>query len=516
MASDSRRFALALGAAVGLLGALSARVAHAAPPAEADFRVTYYLTDEQGKKSRIMSLLDMTTVVNQARCECGQDIIARIARAPTPAPDIVQIQAMVGQQCALAQQMPGISQYDLCAQLVAGLPAVFQNGPEFPFDPIWLAYGTEGTQSIDTAVPNGECNSLTGQGGIWMCIGPTDCMMGNFFMQGTSNINIPMGETPQGISFDFVSPLTAPTNFRANPGDSAVEIAWDATSIGDISGYRILCADEDGNPIETGYQFDPPSATDRLYGQIYYTRDNLCPGGLFGEEYDPEANGWGDTGTDDGTDTGTDTGTDDTGTDDTGTDTGTDDSGTDTGTDDSGTDTECTPGSEGCACNMDLTCDEGLLCTDDICSQGCTAGAFGCPCDNGACDPGYECSASNFCMLPTTGIQSLDWRYVCSPHISGISKSARVEGLENGKSYQFLVVAYDYPGNPLSSGEIITATPIQTNGLWEQCETQGDICGEPGFCTVAAPARGAGWLFGGLAFIGLSAWGFGVRRRRDA
>ena len=95
-------------------------------------------------------------------------------------------------------------------------------------------------------------------------------------------------------------------------------------------------------------------------------------------------------------------------------------------------------------------------------------------------------------------------------------RPARIEGLENGQEYQFLVVAYDFPGNPLSSGEIIKATPIQTNGLWEQCETEGNICGEAGFCSVVEPGPGLGWLAGGLGLFGLAGWGVRLRRRRNA
>lgn len=493
MASDSLRFTIGLvGSAVGLLVALAGGTVHAAPPTEADFRITYFLTDETGDRDRQLSAYDMSWIVGQARCECGQDLVARIGKSGANMIDPVQIQAMVGQQCGIAQASPGISQYALCAQLVAGLPTVFQNGPEFYFDPIWLAHGSDGPQSIDAAVPAGDCTSIYGQGGIWMCAGAPECMMGNFFMQGASNINTAMSEAPQGISFDFVPPLTPPSNFAAQPGDSAVEIVWDATSVGDISGYRVLCADSDGNPVPGAFDFDRPTATSLVNGQIYFTRDNLCPGGPFGADYDPNGMGWPDEPTDTDTDTGTDTDTD------------------------SGTDTECTPGTDGCTCLEGDVCDDGLACSNGLCDPiACQLGEPGCPCDAGACDPGYECS-QDLCVLPSSGIQSLDWSYICSPHVAGSSQSARIEGLENGTTYQFLVVAYDYSGNPLSSGTLIEATPIQTNGLWEQCETQGNICGEPGFCAVVEPSRGFGWLFGGLALIGLTSWGIRVRRRRNA
>ncbi|MCA9637432.1 MAG: hypothetical protein KC420_15505, partial [Myxococcales bacterium] len=53
--------------------------------------------------------------------------------------------------------------------------------------------------------------------------------------------------------------------------------------------------------------------------------------------------------------------------------------------------------------------------------------------------------------------------------------------------------------------------PVETNDLWEQCEADGDICGDAGFCAVDREAQGGHG--GALAFvigIGLAA----ARRRR--
>jgi hypothetical protein len=79
------------------------------------------------------------------------------------------------------------------------------------------------------------------------------------------------------------------------------------------------------------------------------------------------------------------------------------------------------------------------------------------------------------------------------------------------------VVAYDRAGNPVF-GETVTARPVPTNGLWEQCESQGNICGEGWNCAVVDDPRGGargGWLLGGLglAFGGLGL-GLMARRRR--
>lgn len=475
-----------LGLAIFGLAALLHGEVFAAPPTEADFRITYFPTNEYGeRRTTALSTNEMNWLIGQARCECEQDLVVRIARDTSSgnAVDAVQLNAYVGQQCATAQAMPGVTQYDPCVLVTSGLPAVFQNAPEFAFSPLWLAVGVTdvNNQSLGSAEASGTCGGLSGQGGVWMCAGLTECMMGSFFMQGTANNNIAADGTPQGVAYDFVPPLTAPTNFTASPGDSAVEISWDATSIADISGYRLLCADAEGNPLDI-YDYDPPSAADLVTGQHYFTRENLCPGGVFGPDYDPEAEGWpseDETGTDTGSETGTDTG-------DTGTDT------TDTGTDttDAGTDT------------TDTSTDTGT----DTGGESCTVGSLGCLCGEGdTCDAGLECSPQGFCGNPATsaGMLTLDWDYVCSGHISASSQSYRVEGLENGVDYQFLLVAYDFAGNPVevSAADVITGRPVETYGLWEQCEEQGNVCGEPGFCAVVEPTRSS--LVFGLLALGL-------------
>jgi len=52
----------------------------------------------------------------------------------------------------------------------------------------------------------------------------------------------------------------------------------------------------------------------------------------------------------------------------------------------------CARGSERCACNQDGSCGEGLVCQTDRCvASSCTAGADGCPCDNGDCQDDLVC-----------------------------------------------------------------------------------------------------------------------------
>ncbi|MFO7565001.1 MAG: fibronectin type III domain-containing protein [Enhygromyxa sp.] len=479
----------------------------AAPPAESDFRVLYYITDEDGNRGRQMSQQDMELFVNKARCECNQKIITRITFQGSGV-DAEQILAMVGQRCDTAQQSPGLGNYKLCAQLTAGLPQVFQTSPEFAFSPLWLSVGVQGSnQSIATATPAGSCDDgLEGSGGLWMCSGVTNCQMGSFFMSGTWNANIPDGQSASGILFDYLPPVSPPTDFTASPGDSSVQISWKNLAPGDIAGYRVLCADENDNPVDNGISFTPPSPTAIVNGTIYYTASNLCPDGAFGGDAPGDGDGDAETGDGDGDGETGDGDGDLTG----------DGDGDLTGDGDG--DAECPQGSEGCPCYDDRTCDGTMDCDlDDVCVQiSCTPGEFGCTClEGGVCDEPYECSSNNFCGTPTTGIHSLDWAYVCSDHLGFNTTSTRISGLENGKTYTFLVVAYDRAGNPIF-GESIEARPVPTNGLWEQCESQGGVCGEGWTCSVVDEPRDLGWLFGGLGLAGLGGAVVWRRRRRRA
>ena len=116
--------------------------------------------------------------------------------------------------------------------------------------------------------------------------------------------------------------------------------------------------------------------------------------------------------------------------------------------------------------------------------------------------------------MPGVGLGTLDYDYVCSSSLSGNSQEARIDGLENGKRYQFLLVAYDRAGNPAPSETILVAAPVETRDAWEQCGARGDICGEAGYCSVqsADATSRRGLLALTLGLFGLA--GLGVRRRR--
>ncbi|MCA9696368.1 MAG: hypothetical protein KC431_02500, partial [Myxococcales bacterium] len=179
-ARGSVQGAILLGALLGT--SLIPAAAQAAPPTAQDFQVTYYVTDEHGDRANRMSAELMEGFVNIARCECQQDIYATILLTTYDSAD--QIRVMVGQQCAMAQALPGISNYYPCAQLMVGLPQDFTKQISLSFEPKWLAWGSTGDQTIESATPAGGCDTQATEAGIWMCSGATDCTMGNFFMSG--------------------------------------------------------------------------------------------------------------------------------------------------------------------------------------------------------------------------------------------------------------------------------------------------------------------------------------------
>jgi hypothetical protein len=58
----------------------------------------------------------------------------------------------------------------------------------------------------------------------------------------------------------------------------------------------------------------------------------------------------------------------------------------------------CPPGSDGCPCYGNMTCDDALLCTAGFCEQPeCPEGTLGCSCyGNMTCDDELVCAA-NLC-----------------------------------------------------------------------------------------------------------------------
>ncbi|MBL4688984.1 MAG: hypothetical protein JKY37_30615 [Nannocystaceae bacterium] len=410
-------------------------------------------------------------------------------------------------------QLGNTSQNNPCVQLENQLPNFYTRAPSFTFPAIWLSSGVLGSdQSLGTAEPELSCDQGAGDGGIWICVEDgtqTNCQPEEFIVKGTQNINVPANQsgTSTGstgaIRFDYDPPLSTPTSFELAEGDGAVRVSWDSQSDPGV-GYRVLCADANDEPL-ANKGISRPSVTAENQGTLYLTETNLCPDGPFDDT--PEGEIDGEMGPDDG-------GTDDGGTDgdDRGTDGGSDDFGAwgsdpddasdfwwhgavggelPTGGDTGGTTAGDTSGDTG---------SESTTGTNESGTTGSDGTTGGTSADTGSTTGGR----------PSAGIESLDWDYVCSGHLGFNADSARIEGLENGTSYRFLVVAYDKAGNPIQVSEPQEATPRETTDLWEQCEAQGDLCGSGGFCHCSTDNRAPD---GPMALLGLTVLA-GIRRKR--
>ncbi len=440
-----------------LLGATTASAVE--PPAGANFDIWYYTTNEQAERGRLFSATDLSGFVNRARCQCNHAISTRVLlkRATTSYDPNVRVQSFVGSRCDIGQ-VGNNAQVTPCLRILSAAPNAYTKAINFEFPPVWLAGGVvpSGSQDLGDATPAGTCEGGQGDAGVWICIEngmQPDCQADEFQVMGTQNKNGTADAMAQAIHYDFEPPQTLPTGFSIDSGDGAVIIEWDQISTGDVSGFRVLCADENGAPLP-GKGIDPPSLSSINRGTIYFTQQNLCPDGPFmvSEE---------------GVDT------------------------SDT-TDGDTTDGDTTSGD---TTSGDITSGSS--------TDGGTSGSSGG--DSGTSGTGSSTGSSTGASdLPSDGIASLDWDYICSGHSSGTSQEARVSGLTNGQQYQFLVVAYDLAGNPIAASDVLTATPRETIDLWEQCEIAGDICGSGGFCNCTEapdPGHAAWWLLAPLGAI---------------
>jgi MYXO-CTERM domain-containing protein len=486
--------------ALALLGTL------AAPGiARADFKITYVFTDEEGEPilQRRLATTDMQRYSNQASCQCGHLWGVRVFldnSTGTTYPGNTQIDTYVGYNCGAGQE--GVGPQDKpCVKLYDGNANDYDDGGiVLSFEQVWLSSRSDARdEATTTAVPLLPCDAgQTGGGGIWVCVesnGEANCQSEEFVIQGDQSENSGGGTstptTPStggtgmdmgaatNVLFDYTAPQDDVSGFRAEAGDGAVVISWDRGEMPDTSGFRVLCADLQGNtPVD---KIDGiPEGISRTNGKLYYTAQNLC-----GSEYvyDPQPYTPPDSGTtSDGSDTGRET------------------EGSDTGLT-SGSDTGLTSSSDtGLVSSSDTglaSSDTGLASSSDtgLASSGTDTGT-------GGSDTGGDGA--------TSVLESLDWRYVCSDHVTATGTSARVSGLENGKEYEFIVVSYDNFGNPKIVSEVLTATPVETSDFWEQCEKQDDLCGSGGFCACTSEPEptNAAWFGAGLVLLGVA------RRRR--
>lgn len=560
------------------------QAADAAPPSSSDFTIQYWTTNADGSRGRQMTANDLRGYVNKARCECGQAVSTRVRLSASEARDSVSVRTYIGNNCGVAQTVNN-RQSRPCVLAVDDFTNTYTRNVDFSFNPLWLATGVEPGSSRDpaTAVAAAACDDQTGEGGVWICVegnNQTDCQESEFVTTGAqTEVTNTEGGTP-ALSYDFRAPMVNATNFRAQGGDGSVVIKWDNSTTTDIQGYRALCANADGTPVE-GKGFRLSSVTAQNVGTIYYTADNLCPDGPFDqvEVTDDPVDETGTTGggfDTDGSDT--DFGT-----------TGVAGFGAEPDVARGGVMDCCTPGSCGdttclaqvgaergsclqdwddtcaalaldycavcggdgncCAANESANCadqscslticvDEGMasccnaswdadcanrakeVCTD-VCGEGTTggdpttgtdAGTDASSSSSGASsgsDSGSSSGSGGLDGYDTTGIESLDWAYVCSSFVAANASSARINGLTNDQDYQVMLVAFDYAGNPVTASDVFIATPRETTDLWEQCDAQGEVCGKGGFCScTTGPSDGEGWLML-TALLGLFA-----RRRR--
>ncbi|MFL5307251.1 MAG: hypothetical protein ACJ8F1_18690 [Polyangia bacterium] len=137
--------------------------------------------------------------------------------------------------------------------------------------------------------------------------------------------------------------------------------------------------------------------------------------------------------------------------------------------------------------------------------------------------------SASFVTCPATqtaaGLEGLDPTFVCSPLLSAISTSYRVEILQNDITYAAAVVAIDNSGNA-SKPAIVYGKPIKTSSFYEvyrdgYATSNNTSSPDPGgasggFCAVGV--RRPGWRsgLGALSLVGIAAaLGLARRRRRQ-
>ncbi len=158
------------------------------------------------------------------------------------------------------------------------------------------------------------------------------------------------------------------------------------------------------------------------------------------------------------------------------------------------------------------TCGDGFIGPGEVCDEGEENGV------TKPCTP--DCRVNDALSLPTGGIQSLDWSYVCSDHLANTTTNYRVSGLDNSKTYDIMVVAYDLFGNPVPVAYKQGVEPRETVDWWELCEKDG-TCGASGFCNISDRVERDGGrtglgMLGVFGLIGLLGVATRTRRRRSA
>jgi hypothetical protein len=138
--------------------------------------------------------------------------------------------------------------------------------------------------------------------------------------------------------------------------------------------------------------------------------------------------------------------------------------------------------------------------------------------DGGATGPfnaGFQVCPSTQAAMGT-GVEGSDPTFVCSPLLSAVATSYRVEILQNDITYAAAVVAVDNSGN--ASAPIVNfGTPIKTLSFYEvyrngNPQDAGGASG--GFCALATSRPRLTSTLGSLLALGLGAFGVIRSRRR--
>lgn len=231
-------------------------------------------------------------------------------------------------------------------------------------------------------------------------------------------------------SITYTSSLTPPSppeSVSAGSGDGAISVTWTSPPLGSIrpAKYQVLCADSAGNPISRG-----------THTQGYST---CTTSGI--KRRPPSTSG--NVTTSDGGTTTTDAGT------------------SESSLDPSGVDPA---GMEPSEDGVDVDAGSG---------------------EGEAVDAGSGSSGTTGGPAPFT---DLDPSFICSDILDGTATSARLSGLTNGETYQFVVVGIDDYGNPAPSA-VVTGTPFPTEDLYRRFLAQGGK--SQGFCFIATAAYGS-------------------------
>lgn len=275
----------------------------------------------------------------------------------------------------------------------------------------------------------GSCEQ-NGANSIWIFIGTNQ-------MSPDAQCSVNLSETAIGPSKAI--------NPRASSGDSAISVSWDVPTVSNTTGFispnyfQVLCADEDGNPIK-----DKPA-------QAYYS---TCTANGIQRRQNIFGSSTVSVGATDGgvvSDGGTAKG--------------------DSGVGFAGT--APLPG-EPAAATDGGTADLASL---DMNTEGDMASSY----MDTSVRPTHWDNIGPF--------SDLDQRYICAAAqtVSSTTQGVRVEGLTNGKNYQFVVLSIDQYGNATPS-ELLVATPQPAEDLYGALRSQGS--GAHGFCFVATAAFG--------------------------